>query len=152
MDQTAKSKNDTDWLMKKVQSVHSITGFLRGQEGGVDYPEIPELSTYLDELREKRGIRKEQLFVRSGISSVYGHEVFRGVKRPTRDRIIALAVGLELDVEETQTLLKYARHAALYPKIRRDAVICFALSRHEDLVSLNITLNENKLPTLGDYK
>lgn len=48
---------------------------------------------------------------------------------PSRDKLIQLAIGLELDVEDTQTLLKMGGMAPLYAKIKREAAIIFCINK-----------------------
>ena len=61
-----------------------------------------------------------------------------GTRRPSRDKAIQLAFGFGLDVEETQGLLRAADKSVLYPRIKRDAAIIFAISRKMSLTETQI--------------
>ena len=54
-----------------------------------------------------------------------------------------------MDYDETQDLLKIARKSPLYPKVKRDAVIIFALTRGLGIMDIQATLDELFLPLLG---
>ena len=44
---------------------------------------------------------------------------------------------MEITLEETQTLLKQATYAQLYPKIKRDAIISYGILHHQSLHKIN---------------
>jgi hypothetical protein len=145
----AEKEVNTHNLLKRVQSTKSITRYLNDYK---DYPDVPDFPEHLEQLRLEKDIRKERLFIESYISPVYGHEIFKGTKHPSRDKIIQLAFGLGLTVDETQRLLKIGNQAELYPKIKRDAVIVHAIAHNMTIVQANSLLTENQFPMLGDNK
>ena len=51
-------------------------------------------------------------------------------------------------MDEAQSLLQQARHAPLYSRDRRDAIIIFALSHHMTLFEVNDKLFTENLDTL----
>ena len=50
------------------------------------------------------------------MSEVYLHQVFSGRRRPSRDRLVCICIGLKATLDEAQELLKQAGYAQLYPK------------------------------------
>jgi len=106
-------------------------------------------SAHLGRLCEQRGLLPAHVIQRSGIERTFGHQIFNGRRAPSRDKVIQLAFGFGMDYDEAQTLLKIARKSALYPKIRRDAVIIYALDRDLSVIDLQDTLSELSLPVLG---
>ena len=74
----------------------------------------------------------------------------RGEKKPSRDKLIAIAFGLHLNVEETQRMLKLGRHSELYARVARDAVILFAIQREKDIWETDDLLTDKGLPTILD--
>ena len=77
----------------------------------------------LAELCRTHGLRPVEVIRRAGLDRTYGHQLFNGTRKPSRDKLMQLAFGLGLTVEETQSLLKEARKSLLYSKILRDAAI-----------------------------
>lgn len=79
------------------------------------------------------------------MSEVYLHQVFGGRRKPSRDRLLCLCIGLEATLEETQRILLQASYAQLYPKNKRDSIITLGIIHHTELNVINDTLfNENE--------
>ena len=84
-----------------------------------------------------------------GSGRTYGHQLFSGKRKPSRDKVIQFAFGFGLDVEETQQLLKIAQKPSLYPKLKRDAAIIYCLSRNIEIAEVQNVLTGFELPILG---
>ena len=91
---------------------------------------------------------KTTLAKSSGISEVYLHQVFSGRRCPSRNRLLCVCFGLGASVEDAQGLLRQARHAPLYTRDRRDAIILYGLSHSMTLFQINDKLFTEKLDTL----
>ncbi len=83
----------------------------------------PRLCHTLARLCRQKGCTAGQAIRLAGLDRTYGHQIFNGTRNPSRDKLIQLAFGLGLDVEETQALLKTAQKSPLYPRLLRDAAI-----------------------------
>ena len=97
----------------------------------------------------KRGKKTDEALAYAGIERSYGHKLFAGMRRPSRDTALQLTFGLELQHDEAQKLLKIARVALLHPKIKRDAVIALCLLNGVSLIDTQIMLQNRNLPVLG---
>ena len=82
-----------------------------------EYMVSDTLSEMLNRLQTEKGLRKTDIIKRSELSEVYAYQIFSGQRHPDRKKLLCLAVGLLLNLEETQTLLKCAGYAPLYEKI-----------------------------------
>ena len=102
----------------------------------------------LTELYEEKSLTKAALARRAGMSEVYLHQVFSGRRKPSRDRLLCLCIGLGATLEETQRLLKQAGYAQIYPKVKRDAIISHGLVHHADLNAINDKLFAENEKTL----
>ena len=111
--------------------------------------EMPAFSDYISGLCAARSEKPERVIRRGGLESSYGHRLFSGMRRPSRDTALQLAFGFDMNVDEAQTLLKAARVAPLHPKVKRDAVIAYGLYRRRTLEEVQISLVEYGLPPLG---
>ncbi len=85
------------------------------------------LCCYLNALLEEKKLKKAEAIKKSDIDHTYAYQIFSGIRVPSRDKLIALCLGMELTLEETDTLLKYAGYATLYPRNKRDSVIISAI-------------------------
>ena len=140
-------KISTSTLLSKLFKTRNIGRFM---EHYCSQMESQPFSTYLGRLCEQRGVLPAHVIQRSGIERTFGHQLFNGRRTPSRDKVIQLAFGFGMDYDETQALLKNARKSALYPKIRRDAVIIYALLQNLSVIDLQDTLSELSLPVLGE--
>ena len=59
---------------------------------------------------------------------------------PSRDALICIAFALGASEEELQYLLKYAGHAPLYVRRKRDVIIWFGIMKGESLETVNDNL------------
>lgn len=88
----------------------------------------PGFSDLLAQMLAARGLTPQQLSSLAMLSRSFTYQLCSGLRAPSRDIILRLAVVLELTLEETQRLLRAAQRGALYPRIRRDAVMIYCLS------------------------
>lgn len=128
-----KDKSTGD-LNLELMSQPSIDSYIHDNQACFADRSIAELLTAL---HEKKGIPKAALARKAGMSEVYLHQVFAGRRKPSRDRLLCLCVGLGATLEETQRLLRQAAHAQLYPKIKRDAIISHGIIHRTELDEIN---------------
>lgn len=132
-------------LSNELMSDASLDSYLSSNQASFFDCSIADL---LSGLYQKKSITKAALARKAGISEVYLHQVFSGRRTPSRDRLISLCIGLEATLEETQELLKRASYAQLYPRLKRDAVICHGIVHHTALGTINDNLFEANEDTL----
>ncbi|MDE7131332.1 MAG: helix-turn-helix domain-containing protein [Lachnospiraceae bacterium] len=110
------------------------------------------LPIHLDMLLAKKGISKPEVVRDSHLDRKYIYQIFSGEKNPSRDKLIALAFGLHLSDEETQTMLKVSGNRELYVRDERDAIILFALQKKKDIWETNELLSDHNFTALGAPK
>lgn len=130
-------KKTTDDLRQELMDQPNIKAYLSDNQPYFMEIGILEL---LERLHKRTGLSKAELARRSGMSEVYLHQVLSGRRNPSRDRLLALCVGLSASLEETQQMLRQAGYAQLYPKLRRDAIIIYGLLHCQNLGRINDTL------------
>lgn len=106
------------------------------------------IAALLAQLHEKKAISKAALARESGMSEVYLHQVFSGRRKPSRDRLLCLCVGLGATPEDTQQLLRQATYAQLYPRVKRDTIILYGIIHHTPLDEINDKLFSENEKTL----
>ncbi len=110
------------------------------------------LSEYLNTLLCEKGIHKADVARSSLLDRVYVYQIFSGKKTPSRNKLIAIAFGLHLSDEETQTMLKLSGNRELYARDERDAIILFALQRGMNIFETNDLLFNHDFEALGSVK
>ena len=124
-------------LKREMGEQPNLDAYLR--ENGSQFVDR-SIGDLLDALYETKAVSKASLARRAGMSEVYLHQVFSGRRKPSRDRLLCICTGLGATLEETQRLLKRAAYAALYPRIRRDAIISHGIVHRMELEEINETL------------
>jgi hypothetical protein len=107
---------------------------------------LPDL---LKSLLEEKGLRKADLIRRSELSEVYCYQIFSGTRHPDRKKVLCIALGLQLNVDETQTLLKHAGYPPLYVKLPFDSIVLYGLCHQLTVAEINGMLFQYGLETLG---
>lgn len=109
------------------------------------------LSEYLMLLLEQKKLRRASVVRDSGLEKAYVYQIFDGDKKPSRDKLIALAFGLHLNVEETQRMLKLGGCSELYARTERDALILFSIHHKKSINETDDALYERGIDTLLPY-
>ncbi len=135
----------TDELIHEIKTSEDILDYLEKNSGEMQVDSLPE---YLKDWLKRKGLTKADVVRRSNLNRAYVYQIFLGRKYPSRDKVIALAFGLGLDSDETQTLLKQAGYRELYPRDPRDALLLYSLSRGETILQANEALYDHNLDVL----
>lgn len=104
----------------------------------------------LDILCKAYAVKPGEVIRRAQIERTYGYQIFNGTRRPSRDKLIQLAFGFGLSLEQTQDLLKRSGKSVLYSRIRRDAACIFGISHRLSVQEMQELLASEQLPLLGE--
>lgn len=137
----------TNSLLSKI--IHG-RNFHKVLEANDDCFAEQSISEYLKNLCDVRGQVPEQVIKKSQIDRTYGHQIFNGTRIPSRDKLIQLAFGFGLSLDETQTLLKKAGKSMLYAKVKRDAACIYGLSHSMNMMEVQDLMASLELPLLGE--
>ncbi len=139
-------KKDTSKIVEELGLCPDFTTFYNENK---DYLITASLSELLAELMTKKALRKSAVIKAAELSEVYAYQIFSGLRVPERKKLLCLAVGMGLNVEETQTLLKCAGYSPLYVKLPFDSVVLYGICKQLSVVQINELLFEHDLETLG---
>ena len=67
-----------------------------------------ELSDYLNELRNDRGMKRAAVVRESAVNETFVYDIFKGKSLPGRDNALKLAFALRCSLIETQRILRLA--------------------------------------------
>lgn len=147
MADSTKKEIRTSTLLRKLLSSSNIEQFMESNAGDM---EVKSFHIYLNGLCQAAGMVPEQVIKHAGIERTYGHQLFNGTRKPSRDKVIQLAFGLQLDIDGTQELLRTALKSPLYPKIKRDAAILYCLKHKKNIMETQSVLQALDLTLLGE--
>lgn len=108
------------------------------------------LSQYLCDLLEEKHLKKSDVIRKGELNESYAYLMFSGVKStPSKDKLICLSIGMDLSVDETNSLLKLAGLSPLYPRIKRDSIIIINMNNKKSVVEINEELYNEGEETLN---
>lgn len=99
------------------------------------------LHEHLHDLLKETNLKVSQVVDRSN-KGEYIYQVFRGIKNPSRDVILAISLAMGLNHEQTARLLRIARMPLLDARNRRDSIFIFAIERKLTVPDVNDILYE----------
>ncbi|PKM96240.1 MAG: transcriptional regulator [Firmicutes bacterium HGW-Firmicutes-1] len=135
-------KNErTEELINEIKDISNVYSYI--SKYNTDFPNLT-FSNFVDLVIQKKRLKKSQVVKNAGLHRTYGYQIISGKKKPSRDKALTIAYGLELSLEETQKLLNIAEFNPLYPKNKRDSIIIFTLCNHYNLEKTNLLLYDNK--------
>lgn len=143
--ETANNTN-TEQLLAMLQDTQSLQHFLDDHE--TDFLNIT-LTQYLAILLERHQLSKQEVYVASNLDRSLTYQIFNGSRRPSRNALLSIALGMHLTLPETQRLLKIAQRGELYPKNRRDAAILFCIFQGMSLINAELLLDSIGEPCLN---
>lgn len=106
------------------------------------------LSESLTAILRQKGLSRARVIRNAMLNPIYGQQIFSGVRTPSRDKLLAIVFGLNLDLKETDILLKQHGYARLYPRNERDAVVIYGILHNLSILDVNTLLYENDFETL----
>lgn len=138
-------KRTTD-LLKELNSFSEFKNFY---DENSDSLMKKSLSEYLNDLIKEKNIKKSDAIKRSELSEIYAYQIFSGLRIPERRKLLCLAIGMQLNLKEVQTLLKCCGYAQLYAKDEFDCIIIFGICKKLSVMEINYILFDYKFDTLG---
>lgn len=130
----------TDELLNEIKNTYEIERFI--EKNAEEFQSEP-LYVVLNKILKEKGLKKSEAVARSGLNRIYGYQIFSGKRLPSRDKLLALCFGLQLDLEQTNRLLKVGGFAELYAKNKRDSIIIFGISSGKSIFAVDEILFEN---------
>lgn len=133
---------DTKLLLQLLREKASFEEFLLRGGDAINNPTLTTLLiTYLSQSRKNVA----QIADAAMLSQSFAYQVFSGIRKPGRNALVSLAIALRLDVAQTQRLLVVAQKGELYPRVRRDAAILFAVEH-----GYTLSQTEEVLQSVGE--
>ncbi|MCD7832440.1 MAG: hypothetical protein LUH00_00385 [Lachnospiraceae bacterium] len=142
--ENGKKKMTTSQLLNLIKRSND---FSEVKEAYHDNTEDPVFCHYLYQLMEKHGVAPKDIIVESGIERSYFYHVQSGKKMPGRNIILRIAFCMSATYAETSQMLRLAGQGALYPRVRRDAILIYAIEKKLTMQQANdMLLQEKELP------
>lgn len=141
-----KQTPSTSELEHEIKSAANIESYFEKHSSHMLSHSLPE---HLKMLLEQKGISRADVVRNSLLNRTYVYQIFDGRRMPSRNKLIAIAFGMHLSVEETQAMLKLSGYRKLYAKDARDAILLFSLNQKMNVEETNELLYDHSLEILG---
>ena len=139
-------QKDTEELLKALQQSSQFQSFYQQNQ---TYMVDKSLAQLLEQLLKATGMSKAKAIKNAEMSEVYGYHIFAGSRIPERGKVLALAIGMELELPQVQQLLKTAGYSPLYVKRPFDSVVLYGIFNHLTVAQINELLYDYGMETLG---
>ncbi len=104
---------------------------------------------HLQQLINKKGLKNSEVYAAANISKQYFSKLLKGQVKPSKEKMLALAVGLRINLDETIDFLKIAGYA-LSPISQTDAVVEYFIERKDyNVIKIDIVLFDYGLDPLS---
>lgn len=107
-----------------------------------------DISSFWNRIINNKNFSKSNIINKADFCYCYFYEVINGRKKPTKDKVVRLALAMEMTFDECQQALRISGRSFLHPKNRRDSIIIYAIEREMTVLQCNNLLNshgENEL-------
>ncbi len=138
-------EKSTEQLLNELSKAEDVFEFARENQMEL---ESYSLTGLLEELLVKYGKQKKDVIRDSGLDTTYGYQIFDGRKNPRRDKLLQLAFGFPLTVDEANRVFRAAGVSDLYVRCKRDTICMYCLQQKMTVDECNALLYQAGEETL----
>ena len=138
-------KKATEELLNELKETKAISDFI--SENAAEF-EVISLTELLAQMLDKHGKTKIDVIKAARLDYTYGYQIFDGRKRPKREKLLQIAFGFPLSLEDTNWLLRAGGVKGLYVRSKRDVICMYCLHKTMTLDECNAYLYQMGEETL----
>jgi len=135
-------ESTTSQLLNILNSADSLKALDRYVEEYLPAEKTATYQEYFEGILKQKGMDKSEVIRASGIQRNYAYQILGGIRNPSRDKVIALALAAGMDLRQAQKSLTLCGTGSLYSRSRRDAILIFCINRGLDVMQANELLVE----------
>lgn len=129
-----KTTNELHQLLRKIKDEQELEHYIKDELPPQD---SMAFHIYFNSYLNQNHLKKSNIIQASGINRTYAYQILKGEKNPSRDKMLALTLAAEMDLDHINHCLKLAGMSELYEKVRKDAIIIFALHKKLNISEIN---------------
>lgn len=119
-------EKSTEELLNELQKAEDFFEFVRENETEMESVTLTEL---LEQFLDKYQKPKKDVIKDAGLDTTYGYQIFDGRKKPRRDKLLQLAFGFPLTIEDANRLFRAGGLSSLYVRCKRDTICMYCLQQ-----------------------
>lgn len=131
-------EKDTDELFEELKIQPDVEIFLA--ENQTEF--TMHLHEYLNKLLQEKNLSKRDVIHSLNFDQKHAYHIFAGTKKPSREKLLAISRAMNLNLQETQYLLRYAKFGNLYPRNPFDSVIIYSIEHNLTVAETNLLLEQ----------
>lgn len=135
----------TEELLQELLSRPNVDSFLDDKALG-----NKTLRDALEGFIRNKGLAKADVIHKTNLNETHAYQIFSGDRGASRNKVLQIALAMNLDLRQTNQLLHSAGVSSLYCKNRRDAIIIFCIDKSYTLQQTDETLYKFGEATLSD--
>ncbi|MBS7359257.1 MAG: helix-turn-helix transcriptional regulator [Oscillospiraceae bacterium] len=132
----------------KIDNISYDTYLYDNQESFLDN----DISQFWKKVTDLSGMKKTDIINKADVGYSFFYDILKGKKHPSRDTLIKILIVLSCDLDVFQEALRLYEWAALYPKIKRDSIIIYAINHSFSLYQTEELLQKNNEKVLNLYE
>jgi len=110
--------------------------------------ETRSLADHLRQLINKKHMTNSQVYSKANIKKQYFSKIMKGESFPSKQKLLCIAIALQLNIDETKDLLLWAGYA-MSPHITEDKIFAwFILHEKYDILEIDYVRYDFHLPSL----
>ena len=130
---------DIDSYLSKLNAVDSV-GQLDNYIERLKKSDEQEFSVYIKDYLKRNSISLSSLQKKSYIERSYFYQILRGIRNPSRDKVVSLAIAAGMTLPDTQIALQKAGGWSLCCIDPRDSVLIYAVNKSLSIAETNSLL------------
>ena len=128
--------------MNKLMKAESLDDVLKGIY-------TDSFEKHLQKLINKKGLKNSEVYAAANINKQYFSKLLKGQVKPSKEKVLALAVGLRLNMDEAVDFLKIAGYA-ISPISQTDAVVKYFIEHEQySVIMIDMVLFDYGLAPLS---
>ena len=135
----------TEELLNELKQAKVLGDFITENKQEFETLPLTELPAQMLEQYNKTRI---DVIKAARLDFTYGYQIFDGKKRPRREKLLQLAFGFPLSVEDTNRVLRAGGVNGLYVRNKRDVICMYCLHQGMTLEECNSYLYQMEEETL----
>ncbi|MBQ1894308.1 MAG: XRE family transcriptional regulator [Clostridiales bacterium] len=102
-----------------------------------------DFRSYLKEIMDRKGVDRSSLYRSARIERTYVYQLLDGRRlHPGKDKVIMIALALQMNVDEVKNALEYADTGCLSIKSVRDSILLYSIKKKNSIAATNALLEQ----------
>lgn len=128
----------TDELFAELKISSDVENFIALNQSEFTLP----LHEFLNNLLKEKNLSKRDVIHSLNFDQKHAYHIFSGSKKPSRSKLLAISRAMNLNLQETQHLLRYAKFGNLYPHDPFDSIIIYSIEHNLTVTETNLLLEQ----------